>query len=549
MKRFLCLFTAIFIYITPIYAYNEVISPQYDFAGFFSENDIAVVEKDGKWGYINLENKQVIPFDYDIAYSFNENLAVVGKLNDKGTLDLGFINQDNDYKPFVYLGENYTISIDDYNQSDYIFHNNSIVLNTDNGAMICDKLGNIIYKENIYILGALNQGVIPAINNNGKYILLNNKLEVVKEFASSIANIYSSNQQMLPFVNLVYGEYKLGFMDSSTYATIINAQFTTYVCQNEQTLFELFDHMGMFITSKGGNLGAIDKTGKTVIEFKYKDLYPTSEGLMAFSSNGKYGFMDFNENIIIKEQFDKVTSFNNGVALAKIGSENYIINKQGEKLYNNDKISDSTYFTHEYTHPISEMVIIEKNGKYGYATFETKDITPLEEEMSYWAFEEVKLAFEKDLIPASLQNSYKSDITRMEFAKLVVNLIDEIQGVKDIEISDVFNDTTNTDILYANSVGIINGYGDGTFRPYEKITRQEAAALLTRTAEFLGKDISTNQTTVSDKSSISSWFLDSVSYVNQENIMTTTGNNNFSPQSTYTREQAYMTIYRLYKLF
>jgi serine/threonine-protein kinase len=50
----------------------------YDFAdGFFT--GLALVERNGKWGYINLQGQMVIPCIYDGGNSFQDGLAEVWK--------------------------------------------------------------------------------------------------------------------------------------------------------------------------------------------------------------------------------------------------------------------------------------------------------------------------------------------------------------------------------------------------------------------------------------------------------------------------------------
>ena len=52
--------------------------------------------------------------------------------------------------------------------------------------------------------------------------------------------------------------------------------------------------------------------------------------------------------------------------------------------------------------------------------------------------------------------------------------------------------------------------------------------------------------TFADNASISSWARDAVGRVKAAGIMDGTGNNQFTPQGTYTREQSILTILRLY---
>lgn len=68
---------------------KAVLIPQYDYLGEFStekgkttgeaENLIALVQKEGKWGWINLEGKEAIKISYDAAEAFRKDIAFVRK--------------------------------------------------------------------------------------------------------------------------------------------------------------------------------------------------------------------------------------------------------------------------------------------------------------------------------------------------------------------------------------------------------------------------------------------------------------------------------------
>ncbi|PIY12405.1 MAG: hypothetical protein COZ18_02210 [Flexibacter sp. CG_4_10_14_3_um_filter_32_15] len=68
---------------------KAILVPQYDYLGEFStekgkttgkaEELIALVQKDGKWGWINLEGKEVIKVNYDTAEAFRKDIAFVRK--------------------------------------------------------------------------------------------------------------------------------------------------------------------------------------------------------------------------------------------------------------------------------------------------------------------------------------------------------------------------------------------------------------------------------------------------------------------------------------
>ena len=103
-------------------------------------------------------------------------------------------------------------------------------------------------------------------------------------------------------------------------------------------------------------------------------------------------------------------------------------------------------------------------------------------------------------------------------------------------------------MIAANALGIISGRGNGIFDPYSVITRQEAAALLTSSAKVLGMNTTpAQQTTFADNGDVAVYFRNAVSFVYQINVMGGTGNDKFSPLGSYTREQSFITVYRLFQ--
>lgn len=179
---------------------------------------------------------------------------------------------------------------------------------------------------------------------------------------------------------------------------------------------------------------------------------------------------------------------------------------------------------------------------------------------SDWAVEEVSAAISAGLVPDDLQSDYQQDITREEFCRLMVRLVSKALGKDEASIYDehepldygVFSDTRNADVLIAYELGIVNGVGDGKFNPGGSITREEAATMLARAAAELGLT-SGQALDFDDADSFSPWAKDGVVFVSGltdalsgKAVMGGTSDNEFSPQSTYTREQAILTALRIF---
>lgn len=184
---------------------------------------------------------------------------------------------------------------------------------------------------------------------------------------------------------------------------------------------------------------------------------------------------------------------------------------------------------------------------------------------SSWAVEEIEKARKNGLIPEDLDEGYQNNITRQEFCQLAVKVleaaigrpIDDILDYHGILINELqFDDTNDNNILAMNALHVVSGVGEGKFEPNRAINREEAATMLTRLAKVLDGSLPNEATlTFADKNSVSEWAYYSVMFVSNvvvdgnKAIMNGTGENKFSPNENYTREQAFLSFGRLYDAF
>ncbi|MDR1589702.1 MAG: S-layer homology domain-containing protein [Oscillospiraceae bacterium] len=184
-------------------------------------------------------------------------------------------------------------------------------------------------------------------------------------------------------------------------------------------------------------------------------------------------------------------------------------------------------------------------------------------ETSEWARDEIALAHELYILPAG---AYVGDltrpITRYEFVRYAMyflaaqynmeidDFITTIMAVRKISPDySAFSDVEDGVVALANTLGIISGYGDGTFRPQSLITRQEAAKMLldvyhcyAEQPEQLSKDV---DYPFLDK--IADWAAEAAKTMFNWNVMHGVGDNRFNPGGDYTVEQSIVTFHRLYQ--
>ncbi len=180
---------------------------------------------------------------------------------------------------------------------------------------------------------------------------------------------------------------------------------------------------------------------------------------------------------------------------------------------------------------------------------------------SPWAEEELALADALGIIPEALFDKLQGNITRKEFAQLVYNTVKAATGMSDADMAKYASKPNNVyasqysdpAVAFAYGVGIVSGFEDGSFRPDNTITREQAAKMLVVMAELLGKltsesgakrfnDAPNNwaQTYINKISSVTSPYSGA-------RVMGGDDKGNFSPTGTFTTEQAVATMLRMFE--
>lgn len=596
-----------------VLTYSEVIAPQYEELHTFSE-DLAAAKKDGKWGYIDKDNKVVIPFQYELAYSFSEGYAVVAKSVRQETYGegtewegtdtyykMGFIDKAGKYTPFIGtnfdgqtgesgIGELEVSEISLNTRVGHFFYNGYCVIKNqlfrpDGSMVVLHGEKRYDYDDGYYYpIGPVTEGLVPvcygadymggfdgagwADPTTGEVVRF---LDEYEDSGFTVQFTYPFNQGLAPVQVYSYNGmgdgWLWGFMDRN-FQWVIEPQFDNFYYRGVESLSEMFGDTGLATMEKDGKCGAIDKTGAVKIPFQYEELWPVDSGLFLFMQGGKYGYLDAATlETVIPARYEKASGFNSsGYAVAYDGSKAFLIDRKGNVIPGADSLDPKAYFRedaegHKSVSNPGEYVVIEKNGKYGFGHIEYLQPLPEKDELHDWAYDEVTAAIENDLVPSYLQNLYLNDIKRGEFCDVVIQALEAVldkdiaeivkektgEDITNYQHSYPFVDTTDTNTLAANKLGIVNGKGNGIFDPYANITRQEAAAMLMRAAKVLEmKDGGDGNTSFTDSGQIESWAVEAVEYICKAGIMNGEGET-FNPSGSYSREQSFMTIYRLFQ--
>ncbi|MDD4774551.1 MAG: WG repeat-containing protein, partial [Eubacteriales bacterium] len=302
--------------------------------------------------------------------------------------------------------------------------------------------------------------------------------------------------------------------------------------------------------------GYIDKKGNTVIPVIFNSVNPASldfSGGLAGVCEGSSGYyIDKEGRVVIRlpENTYPYTGFSRGLAVISENLDKSYINRNGQVIieaapgvrwYRADAIRDDIAVVSSYLDSFTE-------GYAGVIRYHGNN-------PSSWAQSEVSAAEKAGLLPEELAGQYTVPITRAEYCRLSIKLIESYTGLAITDIvgkvnRNVFTDTADLNVLYAEALGIVEGRGGGIFDPRGKINRQEAAKILVNTYKscaYIPAHVKP-MPVWSDKGLIDSWAEEGIWYMNEWGVMIGVGNNRFAPKNDYTREMSVMTMIRLYNL-
>lgn len=146
------------------------------------------------------------------------------------------------------------------------------------------------------------------------------------------------------------------------------------------------------------------------------------------------------------------------------------------------------------------------------------------------------------------------DITRAEFAAIMVRALGLKPGTGSNPFTDVENGMWYTDyIKTAYQYNIISGYSNNTFRPTDKITREQAMAMVSRTMKLtgmkaqLGGEVGAQNilSAFTDISQASEWAKEGIAVCVRTGIISGRSNGLAAPKANITRAEVAAMIKRL----
>lgn len=166
----------------------------------------------------------------------------------------------------------------------------------------------------------------------------------------------------------------------------------------------------------------------------------------------------------------------------------------------------------------------------------------------HWAYSEMTYLINEEIMKGDDTGSYRlnDSVNRAEFATFLVRAlelpkVDTASTFKDVKAGDWYYDAVNQASYYE----LIKGDDKGNFKPNDKISRQEMAAMMKRALDHLGIESSPTALGFKDNASIASWAYEDVQRVVSTELMGGQPGNLFAPLAQASRAEAGVVLYRL----
>ncbi len=279
---------------------DKILENEYQSIRYDPTNQVFVVEKSKKYGIANLEGKLVIPVQYrqiDITgiYLYAENEQGTTVYNSDGTQasvnsHIAILNTNNDA---------YKIKINNENGTKYG------VVNQEGKQLMEEKYNYVEYLYDDYFI---------VSNENGKLGIVDDQETVKVEM----------NQDSL---QRIQGTDLVQSTSTESKMTQIYAKSMEKICEMSNASIEVKDDFIKVYNET--EMKYFNKEGKAL---KNIEVYPNNK-LFVKVENNRYGFVDYNGNVVVDCQYDKAYELNEyGFATVKKDGKWGAIDENGREV-------------------------------------------------------------------------------------------------------------------------------------------------------------------------------------------------------------------------
>jgi hypothetical protein len=208
---------------------------------------------------------------------------------------------------------------------------------------------------------------------------------------------------------------------------------------------------------------------------------------------------------------------------------------------------------------IQEMKDVEYNETTGEVIFATSHtsvffvsewINPFKDtSKADWFYRSIRFAYSNDLMTGTAADTFSpnSEMTRAMLVTILWRqagspIVSNGTSFTDVEAGQWYSDA----IAWANSVGIVSGYGYGKFGTNDNVTREQYVTILYRFAKWSGKTTggSASLNAYTDSGSISDWAAEAMQWAVGNGLLTGRTLTTLAPDGTANRAEGATLLQR-----
>ena len=338
--------------------YSGRLIGEYEDVRNFAINNLAAVEKYGKWGLIDTEGQVILPIEYD-AVDYYDGRVMIGTENKYGgsPWKWGFIDLETQVVTYMdgdYLSKGYSEGF--------------AIVTKDGKNGYVDSTGRLVIPAEYEVAGPFSEGLAA----------------VCKELPFDFAYIdTASNVVIPPNGYTVAGEFQNGIAwvckDGKWGA--INPQGQVVIPLEFDSVGETHSEGAYFYVSKGGAFGVVDSTGQVVIPLEYDSFLAaaikydffiscTKVGIGPVKYGEKYGCADINGQMVIPAEYDQISNYIKNLAAMQKDGKWGVIDTAGNELVS-PEYDERLFF-------YGDVAIASKAGKKGFINTRGEIVIPIE---------------------------------------------------------------------------------------------------------------------------------------------------------------------------
>ncbi len=298
----------------------------------------------GKWGYADTTGKLIIPLQFDVAFPFQNNYAVVANKVERkeiigsDKLEFNLIDKAGN----VLLTKWYqSINMNECNTLIIIKENNLYGVMNNDFEIITPCIYDYIHPFQGDLARVSKFSYYGIINNHGKEIVPC-KYRYIYPFNDSVACFAIINT-----ISDFNSSIKFGYLNKAG-DVIIEPVY------NEATSF----YKGFAFVKKGNTYSRINKNGKDYSLHDYEKIENFTDGIAMVYKEKKYGFINSEGIEIVPCIYSDAIPFSEGLGSVKKGGFWFYVDKQGKRAFDGD---------YAEAYPFSEgLAMVVKGGRCGF---------------------------------------------------------------------------------------------------------------------------------------------------------------------------------------